>query len=315
MKNSGYIYAAAILDQDSERNTVGGIGIVFDAEPQFLAMLTDALPRDEKGAVTPGCFGVFADRNRTVIASTLPELASGEQIDLDEKFFRIKNGAGISNIAVFGGSYYAVGASMSGGYREYKGADDAYGNDVVALIFVPLGEKGDNERHAVPSARNRMTASSVKAGGSESVEIATFYVDSHWVGVHSEHVVEAIDVKGITGVPGAGEATVGYLMFRSKLVPVVGLWGLLGKAANRRHNHEPQIVILEVAPDVLLGVMVDELGEIPEIQKEYIEKISGMIAGENMLAESLVKPEEAKGRTEMIVVISPDRLRRKFLAI
>ena len=135
------------------------------------------------------------------------------------------------------------------------------------------------------------------------------------VGVHSEHVVEAIDVKGITGVPGAGETTVGYLMFRSKLVPVVGLWGLLGKAAKRRHNHEPQIVILELAPDVLLGVMVDELGEIPEIQKEYIEKISEMIAGENMLAESLVKPDEAKGRTEMIVVISPDRLRRKFLAI
>jgi len=40
---------------------LGGIGIVFDSAPQFDAMLNDALPRDEKGEVPPGCFGVFAD--------------------------------------------------------------------------------------------------------------------------------------------------------------------------------------------------------------------------------------------------------------
>ena len=132
--------------------------------------------------------------------------------------------------------------------------------------------------------------------------------------VSSEHVVEAIDVKGVTGVPGAGENAVGYLMFRNQLVPVVGLWGLLGQAGRRRPNHEPQIVILQLDAEVMLGVMVDELGEIPEIHMEHIEKISGMLSGENMITECLVKPDEQKGRSDMIVVISPDRLRKKFLA-
>lgn len=311
-----YIYAAPIFAPDSVRNVVGGIGIVFDAAPQFDAMLVDALPRDEKGGVPPGCFGVFADRGRRIIASTHPDLKPGAAIDLDDKFFRIRNGTGTSNIAVFNGSYYAVGACMSSGYREYKGEGDAYQNDVVALIFVPLGEKHEHERRAAPATRSRTQNRSTKANGngSESVEIATFYVDSHWVGIPSEHVVEAIDVKGVTGVPGAGENTVGYIMFRSTLVPVVGLWGMLGQSGRRRPNHEPQIVVLQLSADVMLGVMVDELGEIPEVHMEHIEKISGMLAGESMITECMVKPDEHKGRTDMIVVISPDRLRRRFLA-
>jgi chemotaxis signal transduction protein len=309
-----YIYAAAIFGEIEEDTVVGGIGIVFDSAPQFAAMLEDALPRDEKGAVPKGCFGVFADRNRRVIASTRKDLIPGNQLDLDEKFFRIKNGAGFSDITLYGDGYYAVGASMSDGYREYKGENDSYRNDVVALIFVPLGEKQEGERRTVPSARHRTQLRNVKAGGGESVEIATFFIDTHWVGVPSEHVVEAIDVKGVTGVPGAGDNTVGYMMFRNKLVPVIGLWGLLGKEGRRRPAHEPQIVILRLDNDMLVGVVVDELGEIPEIQAEHIEKISGMIAGENMLADRLVKPDDSKGRTEMIIVLSPERLRRRFLA-
>ena len=312
-----YIYAAAIHDPENGHQPVGGIGIVFDAAPQFFAMLQDALPRDEKGEVTPGCFGVFADRERRIIATTHPDLKPGLVIDLDNDFFQIKNGSSTSNIAVFNGSYYAVGACMSSGYREYKGAADTYKNDVLSLIFVPLGEMKEHERRAAPAVRNRIQNRNIKSNGnaSESVEIATFYVDNHWIGIPSEFVVEAIDVKGITGVPGAGENTVGYLMFHNTLVPVVGLWGLLGEAGRRHPNHEPQIVILQLSADVMMGVMVDELGEIPEIHYGLIEQISGILAGENMLAESIIKPDESKGRTDMIVVISPDRLRRRFLAM
>jgi chemotaxis signal transduction protein len=311
-----YIYASAIFDPANERNVVGGIGIVFDAEPQFSTMLQDALPRDEHGAVAPGCFAAFADRDRRIIASTLVDLKPGMQITLDDKFFRIQNGTSSSNIAVFNGTYYAVGASMSNGYREYKGSEDTYKNDVVALIFVPLGEKSEHERRSAPVTR-RDQSRNTKIGsgkGSDSVEIATFYVDSHWVGIPSEHVIEAIDVKGVTRMPNAGQNAVGYVMFRNQLIPVVGLWGMLGEAGRRRPNHEPQIVILELAAEIMIGVIVDELGEIPEIQSEYIEKISGILAGENMLTEGIVKPDEKQNRVEMIVLVSPNRLRRKFLA-
>jgi len=309
-----YIYAAAIHAPDNSQQVVGGIGIVFDSAPQFSAMLQDALPRNEMGEIPPGCFGVFADRERRIISTTNAELKLGTVLDLENKFFCINNGNSTSNIAVFNGSYYAVGVCMSRGYREYKGKTDNYSNDVVSLIFVLLGEKHEHERRSTTAVRNRTKTTKANDNDNESVEIATFYVDSHWVGIPSEHVVEAIDVKGITAVPGSGENSLGYLMFHGELVPVVGLWGMLGEAGRRRPNHEPQIVILQLDTNVLLGVMVDELGEIPEVHMEFIEKISGKLLGENMITECLVKPDEQKGRSEMIVVISPERLRRKFLA-
>jgi chemotaxis signal transduction protein len=310
-----YIYAAAIFAPGKQGHAVGGIGIVFDAAPQFAAMLQDALPRDERGDVPVGCLGVFADRERRIIASTCADLKPGMQIEIDEKFFQLGNGASCAYIALFNGKYYAVGASMSNGYREYKGEGDAYKNDVVALILAPLGENNEHDRRSEPVPRRKQNHIIKSAGNaSNAVEIATFYVDSHWVGIPAEHVIEAIDVKGVTRVPNAGENAIGYIMFRNQLVPVVGLWGMMGEAGRRRPNHEPQIVILQIAAEVLIGVMVDELGEIPEISSEYIEKISGILAGENMLAEGIVKPDEQQNRKEMIVLVSPDRLKHRFLA-
>lgn len=311
-----YIYAAAIRDLSGPQNVVGGIGIVFDAESQLAAMLGDALPRDENGAVQTGCFGVFADRARRVIASTQAELAPGMQMELEEGFFRIACGERKSGIAVFNGHYYAVGACMSQGYREYKGANDAYRNDVVALVFAPLGEYKQDNRRGGTSTRGRLQNADIKAlGGGETVELATFYVDSHWLGIPTDHVVESIDVAGLTRVPGSGENMLGYIMFRDRLISVVGLWGMLGKEDKRRSSSEPQIIVLRLGDenDTMIGLMVDELGEIPEIPKERIEKVSPMLASGNTLAESLVKPGEGKSSREMIVVLSQERLRRKFM--
>ncbi|MFA6921622.1 MAG: chemotaxis protein CheW [Gallionella sp.] len=308
-----YIYAAAIFDFSPAHGIVGGIGIVFDAAPQFKAMLMDALPRDEKGIIPAGCFAVFADRDRRVIAATSPDLKPGSSIDLENSFFVQGNGEGKSAIAVFNSYYYAVAACTSKGYREYKGATDAYRNDVVALIFSPLGDKPLHERRITSAPRGRLQDGGIKSGGGESMEIATFYVDSHWLGIPSVHVVEAIDATGLTSVSGTSESMLGYIMYRDRLISVVGLWGLLGRADKRRICHEPQIIVLRMGNDdgVLLGVMVDELGEIPEIPLDRIEKVPAMMSGDNLLAESLVKPH--KVASEMIVVLSQDRLRRKFM--
>ncbi|WP_054698484.1 cache domain-containing protein [Desulfosarcina cetonica] len=43
-----YIYSTAVRDPQNDKRTVGVIQIVFDAEPQFQAMLTDVLPKNEK---------------------------------------------------------------------------------------------------------------------------------------------------------------------------------------------------------------------------------------------------------------------------
>ncbi len=131
-----YIYLTS-LRSPAGGHLVGGIGIVFDSEPQFAAMLAEALPCDDDGKVLVGAFGVFADRTGQVIASTRESLAPGMRLMLETTLFGLKNGGRDSAILMYEGHHYAVGAAMSQGYREYKTTED-YDNDVLALIFVPL---------------------------------------------------------------------------------------------------------------------------------------------------------------------------------
>ncbi|MET0068315.1 MAG: cache domain-containing protein [Candidatus Thiodiazotropha sp.] len=131
-----YIYLTAVRDLNTGQG-IGGIGIVFDSEPQFNAMLEDALPRDDNGEILPGSFGVFAERSGRVISSTLAELTPGSQLDLDPSLLELEKGERRSALIDYQDCTYAVGAAMSQGYREYKTTGD-YDNDVVALIFVPV---------------------------------------------------------------------------------------------------------------------------------------------------------------------------------
>ncbi len=132
-----YVYSTAILAPNQQAQAVGGIAIVFDAEPQFIAMLEDALPRDEHGQPLAGAFGLFAGRDGQIIASTRQDLNPGSSLALEVCFTKLDNGARHSAILEYEGQHYAVGGAMSQGYREYKTTGD-YLNDVLALIFVPI---------------------------------------------------------------------------------------------------------------------------------------------------------------------------------
>ncbi|MBW8189653.1 cache domain-containing protein [Neiella marina] len=134
-----YIYNASITDLNNSERVLGGIGIVFDSEPQFKDMLTDTLPRNERGSVVEGCFGVFVSRDGRVISSTNESLATvGTIIPLEaSQVLSIENGQSLAELMTFNGRSYVVGISASSGYREYKTTSD-YTNDVVCLIFLPF---------------------------------------------------------------------------------------------------------------------------------------------------------------------------------
>ena len=132
-----YVYSTAVRDPEDERRTVGVIQIVFDAQPQFQAMLTDVLPRDEKKQIRAGSFGIFADRKKTIIASTDAGFPVGSQLPLADALFRHAKGARESTIVDLNGRSYALGLQVSDGYREYK-RGDGYVNDVICMIFVPI---------------------------------------------------------------------------------------------------------------------------------------------------------------------------------
>lgn len=133
-----YIYNAAITDLADPGKVLGGIGIVFDSEPQFAAMLQETLPRDENDRLLEHCFAVYADRNQTIISvANRPDLKVGDKLALNERFFALQNGQHGSDIIQYDGKNYVLGMATSKGYREYKTLD-GYQNDVLALVFIPF---------------------------------------------------------------------------------------------------------------------------------------------------------------------------------
>ncbi len=132
-----YIYSTAIRDSKNISKIVGTILIVFDAEPQFKEMLMDILPRNEDKKIIEGSFALFADRKKTILASTSPEYPVGSILELDDNLFSLKNGERGASIITLTSRTYAMGMQVSAGYREYK-RTDGYRNDILSMVFIPM---------------------------------------------------------------------------------------------------------------------------------------------------------------------------------
>jgi hypothetical protein len=132
-----YIYATAVRAPENAGRVVGVLEIVFDAEPQFAAMLQDVLPRDESKRPIPGSFAAFADRSGHIVSSTCPKHAPGHTLELPPAFAELDCSARTWDLITVGGRAHLAGCQVSAGYREYK-VSDGYQNEMLCLVFVPL---------------------------------------------------------------------------------------------------------------------------------------------------------------------------------
>jgi len=121
-----YIYSATIR---SNERTIGGIGIVFDAYPQFQAMLNDSFPSSKTG------FSCFVDRKGKILSTTNPLLNPMERLELHEDILRFNSQQPQHRFITHEGKKYLAGIALSQGYREYK-CQDNYKNDVLSLTFI-----------------------------------------------------------------------------------------------------------------------------------------------------------------------------------
>jgi chemotaxis signal transduction protein len=297
-----YIYGAAITSFKNGKNTLGGIGVVFDGEPQFEAMLHDALPRNERGEVEEGVFGVFADRKGSVISSTNPDLHPGDIMSIDREFLNMKNGQGTSKIIEYSGYYYAVGGHASSGYREYK-QGDGYDNDVIALIFTPLAKVASEQAYTV---RRRGESVRVKgnADSKNSIEVATFFIGTKWLGIKTENVVEAINPEGLTTVPGSHKFVKGRRIYKDLPLLVVDIRSVLD-LPDKEMDNDSQIIVLRFKGDQLFGLVADALGEIPQIPLDRVE-CSDHILDNSKYTECIVKPDQSQPNGEMLMVLRPE---------
>jgi len=297
-----YIYGASITDENSV-DVVGGIGIVFDSEPQFKAMLEDSLPRSSEGTLIEGCFGVFADRDKKVISSTSSEIQPGDSLKLPDEFFNIEQGKGASKIISYDNHYYAVGAHVSSGYREYK-VEDGYSNDVIGFVMVPLAQVSRAGENQFKRRELRIDTRSSDRNV-DSIEVATFFIGSKWLGLKVEYVVEAINPVGITVVPGACEYVKGQVIYNDMPMVVLDIRAILNEPEHPVTS-ESQIIVVRHG-EVCLGLLVDGLGEIPEVPKIRVEAPDCVIE-ETKYTDCIVKPDPKSENQDMLVVLHPDGL-------
>ena len=92
---------------------------------------------------------------------------------------------------------------------------------------MPLGKIGDQVVDVSPSALHSRLPAQARSVENDGVEIATFFVGEHWLGVRSQQVVEAIDAVGITSGLGAHAFLTGFVMFRGDPIAVVSLRELM----------------------------------------------------------------------------------------
>ena len=251
-----YVYATSLQHGGQ---VVGGIAIVFDGEPQFAAMLKDALPSATGAGAQPPA-GLFVTRDGRVVAGSDPRWPAGSPAPLSPAALASLSGMAAGQTLRceldLDGMVYAAGIAMSQGYREYKRGQAASAEDVAAVLLQPLGPR-------MPAQAGAADAGFVPPptqAGEHSLDIAAFSVAGEWLGLPAALLVEALEQPRLTALPNAPRALVGMLQHEGRMVPVLDLsLALYGRAADAR---EAPVVICRNERGQSLALRVEELGPV-----------------------------------------------------
>lgn len=283
------IFGAVV--RDANGRTIGGIGIVFDTGPQFSAMLQDALPRTESGDIAAGCIGLFVDRDMKVVSASA-DYQPGDQLDLPRTL--ITDDARTSSIVTLRGTRYAIGVARTTGYREYKGAN------CIGLVLIPLGSAQASTQSQRRQARSHLQRRAASAEA--SIDIATFHSGSQWLGVPRSQVIEAVDGGNLRPLPGSPAWHAGLLMYRDAPITVIDLARLVANSATTR-GRDVIVAALENGKQHI-GLLIDELAEIPEIPVSRILPVTEFATRSGpALVDRAVRPERAEDPVLFIVNI------------
>lgn len=307
--NPTYVFAAAILNQD-ESAVLGGIGIAFDGAPQFEAMLRDTLPNDESGQAIAGAEAFFVDENGTVRASTTASFPAGSRLPLTSDQGSLVQSGRWADIRIIDGAYYAIGVVSSSGYREYK-TSDGHVDHVLAVSAFPLG-CAENIKLSRNPSRKETDPRQERLGQAENaedrIEIASFYIGQQWLGIIADSVVEAIEARDLSPAHGSqNELISGICMYRGRAISIIDLSPLL--ASPPPSGRLRQIIVLKSREKVCMGILVEALGEIPEISPKSIQRIDQtMAAGNSIFVGAVTGLGSSTDKNRILSIIDPSRL-------
>lgn len=273
-----YVYHAAIRAPQGH-TIVGGIGIVFDATPEFSAMLNAGI----SGMESVNAF--YIDRAGTILSSTDANRPVGSKLVVGEDVLHLKNGKSASKIVVHDEHYAIMGCSVSNGYREFK-VDDGYKEDVVAVVFYMLGDEREfNNQNA-----NLIIEGAVS--GAASQEFAIFSVSGSCFALEVQYVLEAISASEISQVSiGATTERVGVLPMQvdgvSGYVWVYDLAYLL-TGTPAQINTASQVIVVKYN-DKKIGLLVNALNAVTEFDLSQISMSPLISDSEQVLVKKIIQ--------------------------
>jgi chemotaxis signal transduction protein len=283
-----YIFAAAI--RGAGGRACGGIAVVFDTAPQLAAMLQDSIPKDDSGKPQDGCVAVFLDRDLRVLACSNPAI----NLALLEWESACSGEAQVMRI---GDEYHSVGAKRDTGYREYEGLGG------YAVVLMPLGRV--SEQTATRRLLTQRPAARPEGARQELVELATFAVGENWYALPTAQVIEAVDARSLQSLPKTQSWCAGYLMFGGEPIVVADMARLLG--ATNIEAPRTAIVIRPPGQTRPFGLLVEALGDIPEVPRVRLLKIDTLSHGDTSpLVEFAL--QVADPRDPMVMVLNTQRL-------
>jgi chemotaxis signal transduction protein len=142
-------------------------------------------------------------------------------------------------------------------------------------------------------------------GKQDTVELATFAVGESWYALPTAHVIEAVDARSLQSLPKTRAWCAGYLMFAGEPIVVADMARLLGTT----NIETPRLVVAIRAPGQArpFGLLVESLGDIPEVARERLLPIGGLRDQSTcLLVEHAI--EVADPSDPMVMVLNTQRL-------
>ena len=305
-----YIYNAPILSLKDDKKVLGGIGIVFDSEVEFEAMINESLPKDESSEIKEGLFSVLSTKDQTIIASNNDEYTTGQHFEIDKKFFDLKPGESVSEIVEFNGIYYALGAQCSKGYREYKSEKDDYKNDVYNFVFSYIS---DVEETKLAIEEKFSLEKDISSDVNEnSIDVASFMIGSQWLGVKASDVVESVSINDLISTikMDNDHHFKGTVIYKDSVVSVIDIQNFINEDITEEYE---EIIILKYGNEGgYIGVLVNSLSDIPEVDIESIKPLQEYIIGNGTLVQSVVFPKDQKSK-DVLSILSIDKINTQLV--
>lgn len=292
---STYIYCSAIRSFKDDNDVVGGIAIIFDSSAQFYTMLDEILPKDIYGNKQKGVYAFFTDKNKQIIATTSTNFEVNSYLDIDDSFFKLKNGQNLSRIIEFRGNYYAVGVKCSSGYREYKSAVDDYKNDVLSFVFILIGKANSNV--ILSHSKTKFLTSQKREFTGETIELATFYLGKRLLAVNSKNVIESIGIEELQESIEMDKKNhfKGMVLHKNKLISVLDIRDFVNEEIE--DGTLKNIILVEYDKDNVehcVGLLVSSLETICTVEEKSIQHIQNHFLGSGTLIESLVDIKDSE---------------------